>query len=109
MSESDRTRSELLKELRDVRGRLERLEKERAAEPGVSISRREILKAAWVSPIILSLGLPSGAGCLSRLRMRSSFSRETRLRSKCMDTSDTPIWPLFCLGKIARAAVRVSR
>ena len=54
MSESDRTRTELLKELRDVRRRLERLEKERAAEPEASVSRREILKVAWASPIILT-------------------------------------------------------
>ena len=61
MSNSDRTRSELLKELHDARERLEGIEQELASRRESGRTRREILKAAWVSPIILSLGLPSRA------------------------------------------------
>lgn len=65
MSESDETRKELLEELRSVRRRLEQLEKQRseAARPGppAGPTRRETRKPAWVSPIVLPLGLPARA------------------------------------------------
>jgi hypothetical protein len=82
MADSDPTRKELLEELRRVRQRLEQLEKEREAsrkeqESPSGPTRRDVLKAAWASPILLSIGLPRGAAAQSQTSTTFSPSSTT--------------------------------
>lgn len=97
MADSDETRKELLEELRSVRRRLEKLEKERAAGEGsgppAGPTRRDVLRAAWVSPIILSLGLPRAGYAIPTTPTAAPTTRQPTVRPTSSPTQSPTASP----------------